>query len=105
MTDIRLSLIKGIDKGAIFHINNLIMAYIQQNGNVGSIEITRDSIVFSKFLFKKGEIGFYENQLECRNGIIYYTGQIQPNSIFKEQRSILLINILHQIKSGYVYKF
>ena len=103
MTDIRLSLIKGIDKGAIFHINNLIMAYIQQNGNVGSIEITKDSIVFSKFLFKKGEIGFYENQLECRNGIIYYTGQIQPN--FKEQRSILLINILHQIKSGYVYKF
>ena len=98
MTDIRLSLIKGIDKGAIFHINNLIMAYIQQNG-------TKDSIVFSKFLFKKGEIGFYENQLECRNGIIYYTGQIQPNSIFKEQRSILLINILHQIKSGYVYKF
>lgn len=54
MTDIRLSLIKGIDKGgAIFHINNLIMAYIQQNGNVGSIEITKDSIVFSKFLFKK----------------------------------------------------
>ena len=51
MTDIRLSLIKGIDKGAIFHINNLIMAYIQQNGNVGSIEITKDSIVFSKFLF------------------------------------------------------
>lgn len=29
------------------------MAYIQQNGNVGSIEITKDSIVFSKFLFKK----------------------------------------------------
>ena len=52
MTDIRLSLIKGIDRGAIFHINNLIMAYIQQNGNVGSIEITKDSIVFSKFLFK-----------------------------------------------------
>ncbi len=81
------------------------MAYIQQNGNVGSIEITKDSIAFSKFLFKKGEIRFYENQLECHNGIIYYTGQIQPNSIFKEQRSILLINILHQIKSGYVYKF
>lgn len=105
MTDIRLSLIKGIDKGAIFHINNLIMEYIQQNGNVGSIELTKDSIVFSKFLFKKGEIRFYENQLECRNGIIYYTGQVQPSSICKGERSILLINILHQIKSGYVYKF
>lgn len=102
MIDIRLLLIKGIDKGAISHINNLIIAYIQQNDNVGSIELTKDSIVF---LFKKGEIRFYENQLECRNGIIYYTGQVQPNSIFKEQRSILLINILHQIMSGYVYKF
>ena len=27
MTDIRLSLIKGIDKGAIFHINNLRHLY------------------------------------------------------------------------------
>lgn len=40
------------------------MGYIQQNGNVGSIELTEDSIVFSKFLFKKGEIRFYENHLE-----------------------------------------
>lgn len=105
MIDIRLSLIDGINNSALGQLTNLIMQYLLQHSNVGSVEIMRDRVVFSKFVFfKLGEIKFDGNNLEYHNGKIYYTGNGNIGLRFKDEKSMYLLNILHQLKPGYVCK-
>lgn len=105
MVDIRLSLIKSIDKRAIMHLTNLIIQYLLQHNNVGCVTITQDSIVFSKFVFfKLGEIKYNGNNLAYRDGTVYFTGNFPVTLRFNDEKAILLLNILHQLKPGYVCK-
>lgn len=103
MVDIRLSFVDAIDKGAIVHISNLILNYVLQNKSIGTVEIRKDRIAFLKFLMKKDEILYCYNNLECRNGVVYFIGDEHPKLNYGNA-GVLLVNILRQIKPMQVGK-
>lgn len=104
MVDVRLDVfVKGIDKGALVHMSNLILNYVLQNKTIGTVEIREDRIAFLKFLMKKDEILYSYNNLENRGGIIFFTGNEHPRLNYGNA-GVLLMNIPRQLKPRLVGK-
>lgn len=104
MVDVRLDVfVKGIDKGALVHMSNLILNYVLQNKTIGTVEIREDRIAFLKFLMKKDEILYSYNNLENRGGVIFFTGNEHPKLNYGNA-GVLLMNILRQLKPRLVGK-
>ena len=71
--DIRLSLVKKVDGGAIGVLTYLIHSYLNNHHNIGCVEICRDEIIFTKgIFFTVGRIKYAPYQLDCRNGVVCY---------------------------------
>lgn len=106
MIDVRLLYpVEKVDGRASHQIINLIMRYLLQNGTTGSIDISRKGIIFSRFLWTTGKISYEDNQLEYRDNTIYFTGDYIPPLLFNYDKSVLLLNIILKLKSGFVGKF
>lgn len=104
MIDIRLALVDGIDGKAIIPLSNLILSYVMHHRNIGAVELWPDKITYSKFMITREKMLYSQNNFECRNNRIYYTGYTQPELMYG-QAGIMLMNILHQLKRGYVCQF
>lgn len=103
--NIRLSLVKGIDKRALFPLAALIHSYLQNHSNTGTVEICRDEIRFTKgVFFTVGKINYAPYQIICKNDVIYYEGTGITNAP-KDNLFIFLVNALHQLRPGYIAKY
>lgn len=102
--NIRLSLVKEIDRRAYFPLAALIHSYLQNHSNVGAVEICTNEIRFTKgVFFTVGRIDYAPYQIVCRNNVIYYEGEgIQYAS--RDDLLLFLVNALHQLKPGYMFK-
>lgn len=102
--NIRLSLVKGIDRQALFPLAALIHSYLQTNSNIKTIEIGKNAISFSKGFFSSNDhINYIPYQIICRNGVIYYDGEISPD-VVNDTLFTLIVNVLHQLRPGYIAK-
>lgn len=104
MIDIRLALVDGIDGKAIIPLSNLILSYVMHHRNIGAVELWPDKITFSKFMITREKMLYSQNNFECRNNRIYYTGYTQPELMYG-QAGILLVNVLRQLQRGLVSQF
>ena len=104
MIDIRLALVDGIDGKALIPLSNLILSYVMHHRNIGAVELWPDKITYSKFMITREKMIYRNNNFEVRNNIIYYTGNTKQKLMYG-QAGILLMNILHQLKRGYVCQF
>lgn len=104
MIDIRLALVEGIDGKALIPLSNLILSYVMHHRNIGAVELWPDKITYSKFMITREKMLYSQNNFECRNKIIYYTGLAKQELLYG-QAGIMLMNILYHLKSGYVSKF
>lgn len=104
MIDIRLALVDGIDGKAIIPLSNLILSYVMHHRNIGAVELWPDKITYSKFMITREKMLYSQNNFECRNNRIYYTGYNQPELMYG-QAGIMLVNILHQLQRGYLLRF
>lgn len=104
MIDIRLALVDGIDGKALIPLSNLILSYVMHHRNIGTVELWPDKITYSKFMITREKMLYSQNNFECRNNRIYYTGYTQPELMYG-QAGILLVNILRQLQRGLVSQF
>lgn len=104
MIDIRLALVDGIDGKALIPLSNLILSYVMHHRNIGAVELWPDKITYSKFMITREKMLYNQNNFECRNNRIYYTGYTQPELMYG-QAGILLVNILRQLQRGLVSQF
>ena len=104
MIDIRLALVDGIDGKALIPLSNLILSYVMHHRNIGAVELWPDKITFSKFMITREKMLYSQNNFECRNNRIYYTGYTQPELMYG-QAGILLVNVLRQLQRGLVSQF
>lgn len=102
--NIRLTFVKAIDGPALYPLAALIHSYLQANSNVKMIEVGPTDIRFSKGFFSStAHIKYLPYQLVCKNGVIYYYGEARPG-IPNDNLFTLLVNILHQLRPGYICK-
>lgn len=104
MIDIRFALVDGIDGKALIPLSNLILSYVMHHRNIGAVELWPDKITYSKFMITREKMLYSQNNFECRNNRIYYTGYTQPELMYG-QAGILLVNILRQLQRGLVSQF
>lgn len=104
MIDIRLALVDGIDGKALIPLSNLILSYVMHHRNIGAVELWPDKITYSKFMITREKMLYSQNNFECRNNRIYYTGYTQPELMYG-QAGILLVNILRQLQRGLISQF
>ena len=104
MIDIRLALVEGIDGKALIPLSNLILSYVMHHRNIGAVELWPDKITYSKFMVTREKMLYSQNNFECKNKIIYYTG-LDKQELLYGQAGIMLMNILHRLRSGYISKF
>lgn len=104
MIDIRLALVEGIDGKALIPLSNLILSYVMHHRNIGAVELWPDKITYSKLMITREKMLYSQNNFECRNNRIYYTGYTQPELMYG-QAGILLVNILRQLQRGLISQF
>lgn len=102
--NIRLSSVKKIDGRALFPLAALIQSYLQNHQNVGTIEICKNEIRFTKgVFFTVGRIDYIPYQITCRNEVIYYEGTETVNAV-RDNLFVFLVNALRQLQPGYIIK-
>lgn len=102
--NIRLSLVKGIDRRALFPMSKLIHSYLQTNPYTKNIAIGQNYISFSKgIFFSDDHIKYAPYQIVCRDGVIFYDGEIFPN-VVNDNLFTIIVNVLHQLRPGYICK-
>ncbi len=102
--NIRLSLVRQIDNNALFPLAALIHSYLQNHSNIGTIEICKNEIRFTKgVFFTLGRINYAPYQITYRNGVIHYDGTSFQN-VPKDELFAFIVNALHQLRPGYMIK-
>ena len=102
--DIRLSLVNKIDGSALHPLTFLIHSFLQNHPNVGTVEICREEICFTKgIFFTVGRIDYAPYQIVCRDGVVRYDGS-EKITTAKDDLYVCLINALYQLRPGCVVK-
>lgn len=96
--------IRGADQSTWFPLAFLIHSFLQNHKIVGSIDIGKQDITFSKAVFfTVGRIDYEPYGLVCRDGIVYYEGSAKfnyPNDMF----FFRLVSAIRALKPGYLVK-